>query len=143
MRLLVVEDEPDLLSTIAQALREEGYAVDTAADGEEGLYKAMECDYDAIVALSKPDLARIIKGFRDTFEYVVIDAGSVLSHADSLIVGQQCDAALIATMRDVSTVPLINAASDRLNAAGIRVTGCVVSGMRSADSGATQRRIAG
>lgn len=110
----------------------------------DGLFAvtAGNCDYDAIVALSKPDLSRIIKSFRETFEYVVIDAGSVLGHADSLIIGQQCDAALIATMRDVSTVPLINAASDRLNAAGIRVTGCVVSGMRSADSGGVPRRIA-
>lgn len=49
MRLLVVEDEPDLLHTIATALREEGYAVDTAEDGEEGLFKARECNYDAIV----------------------------------------------------------------------------------------------
>lgn len=49
MRLLVVEDEPDLLHTIATALREEGYAVDTAEDGEEGLFKAREGDYDAIV----------------------------------------------------------------------------------------------
>lgn len=49
MRLLVVEDEPDLLHTIATALREEGYAVDTAEDGEEGLFKARECDYDAVV----------------------------------------------------------------------------------------------
>jgi two-component system OmpR family response regulator len=49
MRLLVVEDEPDLLNTIARALREEGYAVDTAEDGEEGLFKARECDYDAVV----------------------------------------------------------------------------------------------
>ena len=30
MRILIVEDEPDLLRSIAQALREEGYAVDTA-----------------------------------------------------------------------------------------------------------------
>jgi two-component system OmpR family response regulator len=37
MRILVVEDEPDLLRGLAQALREEGYAVDTAADGEDGL----------------------------------------------------------------------------------------------------------
>jgi two-component system, OmpR family, response regulator len=49
MRLLVVEDESDLLASLAKALREEGYAVDTAADGEEGLYKAESCDYDAIV----------------------------------------------------------------------------------------------
>ncbi len=49
MRILVVEDEPDLLASLAQALREEGYAVDTAADGEEGLYKAQTWDYDALV----------------------------------------------------------------------------------------------
>jgi Response regulators consisting of a CheY-like receiver domain and a winged-helix DNA-binding domain len=49
MRLLIVEDEPDLLSSLAQAFRDEGYAVDTAADGEEGFYKATSWDYDAVV----------------------------------------------------------------------------------------------
>ena len=49
MRLLVVEDDPDLLAGLLQALRKEGYAVDGAADGEEGLYKAKATDYDAIV----------------------------------------------------------------------------------------------
>lgn len=49
MRILIIEDEPDLLSGLARALREEGYAVDTAADGEEGLYKAENSDYDALV----------------------------------------------------------------------------------------------
>lgn len=49
MRVLVVEDEPDLLSVIAQSLREEGYAVDTAGDGEEGLFKAQGGQYDALV----------------------------------------------------------------------------------------------
>ncbi len=49
MRVLVVEDEPDLLRTIAQVLREDGYAVDEAADGQEGLFKAKSWDYDAIV----------------------------------------------------------------------------------------------
>jgi two-component system OmpR family response regulator len=49
MRILVVEDEPDLLRTIAQVLREDGYAVDEAADGAEGLYKARAWSYDAIV----------------------------------------------------------------------------------------------
>ena len=49
MRILIIEDEPDLLSSLAQALREEGYAVDTAAEGEDGLYKAENYDYDAVV----------------------------------------------------------------------------------------------
>jgi two-component system OmpR family response regulator len=49
MRILIVEDEPDLLASLAQALREEGYAVDTAGDGEDGVYKAENFEYDAIV----------------------------------------------------------------------------------------------
>jgi two-component system, OmpR family, response regulator len=49
VRILIVEDEPDLLRGLAKALREEGYAVDTSEDGEEGLYKAINWDYDAIV----------------------------------------------------------------------------------------------
>ena len=49
MRILVIEDEADLLASLVRALREEGYAVDAAADGEEGLYKAQSWDYDALV----------------------------------------------------------------------------------------------
>ncbi|HVU25211.1 MAG TPA: response regulator transcription factor [Opitutus sp.] len=49
MRILLVEDEADLLTALARALRKEGYSVDAAADGEEGLYKARNTDYDAIV----------------------------------------------------------------------------------------------
>lgn len=49
MRILVVEDEPDLRRGLVQALREEGYAVDNAPDGAEGLYKAKAWQYDAIV----------------------------------------------------------------------------------------------
>jgi two-component system OmpR family response regulator len=49
MRILVVEDEPDLLRGLARSLREEGYAVDTAEDGEDGLFKAGSVDYDAVV----------------------------------------------------------------------------------------------
>jgi two-component system OmpR family response regulator len=49
MRILVIEDEPDLLTGLARSLREEGYAVDTAQDGEDGLYKAESVNYDAVV----------------------------------------------------------------------------------------------
>ena len=49
MRILVVEDEPDLLRTLAGVLREEGYAVDEAEDGESGLRRALWTDYDAII----------------------------------------------------------------------------------------------
>ena len=49
MRVLIVEDEPDLQDALAQSLREDGYAVDTVSDGRNGLYKATNAPYDAIV----------------------------------------------------------------------------------------------
>lgn len=48
MRLLVVDDEPDLVEAVARGLRREGYAVDTAGDGEEALDKAEITPYDLI-----------------------------------------------------------------------------------------------
>jgi two-component system, OmpR family, response regulator len=67
MRLLIVEDEPDLLAGLAKALREEDYAVDTAADGEDGLYKATEAPYDVVildVMLPKLDGWKILEKLR-------------------------------------------------------------------------------
>ena len=49
MRILVVEDEEDLRRGLEQALREEGYAVDSAGEGADGLFKAETWEYDAIV----------------------------------------------------------------------------------------------
>lgn len=49
MRVLIVEDEPRLLRNLTVVLREEGYAVDTAENGIDGLYKAENYPYDAIV----------------------------------------------------------------------------------------------
>ncbi|RYD41401.1 MAG: response regulator transcription factor, partial [Verrucomicrobiaceae bacterium] len=49
MRLLLIEDDQLLQRSLAAGLREENYAVDTADDGESGLFKASQSDYDCIV----------------------------------------------------------------------------------------------
>ena len=49
MRILVVEDEPELARQIKQALIEASYAVDAAADGEEGHFLGETEPYDAVV----------------------------------------------------------------------------------------------
>lgn len=69
MRVLVIEDEPDLLRGLAGALRDEGYAVDAAGDGEEGLYKAENWDYNAVVLdvmLPKLDGWKVLAKLRQT-----------------------------------------------------------------------------
>lgn len=49
MRLLIIEDDQLLLRSLTAVMREENYAVDTAGDGEAGLLKASESDYDCII----------------------------------------------------------------------------------------------
>lgn len=49
MRILIVEDEIDLQRGLARALRDEGYAVDTADNGQDGLFNAEGTDYDAVI----------------------------------------------------------------------------------------------
>lgn len=49
MRLLVVEDDPDLNRQLVTALSDAGYVVDSAADGEEGHYLGDTEPYDAII----------------------------------------------------------------------------------------------
>jgi DNA-binding response OmpR family regulator len=49
MRLLVVEDDIRLRDVVVRGLREAGYAVDSASDGEAALYQLSINDYDAIV----------------------------------------------------------------------------------------------
>ena len=49
MRLLIVEDEPNLGKQLRNALEGAGYAVDLATDGEEGLFLGQTEQYDAII----------------------------------------------------------------------------------------------
>lgn len=67
MRALVIEDDTQLRLQIAQYLSDDGYVVDCAADGEQGLYMAIEYPLDiAIVDLGLPKTSglEIIRGTR-------------------------------------------------------------------------------
>ena len=68
MRILVVEDERKVAQFIKKGLEEEGYAVDLASDGEEGLAMALDGVHDLIVldiALPKMDGLRVLKRLRE------------------------------------------------------------------------------
>ena len=67
MRILVVEDEKKVASFIKKGLEEEGYAVDVAADGEEGLAMALTRVHDLIILdirLPKMDGLRVLQALR-------------------------------------------------------------------------------
>jgi two-component system, OmpR family, response regulator len=57
MRLLVVEDSPKMANLLRRGLSEEGYAVDLAPTGEDGVWLATETAFDAIVLdIALPDM---------------------------------------------------------------------------------------
>jgi heavy metal response regulator len=67
VRVLVVEDEPGIVQFVRQGLTEAGYAVDVAADGQDGLDYARAAAYDAIVLdimLPRLDGLRLLRTLR-------------------------------------------------------------------------------
>lgn len=67
MRILLVEDEKDLSDIIKKGLTEEGYAVDTAMDGEDGLHMALNYPIDVVILdimLPKKDGLEILTELR-------------------------------------------------------------------------------
>jgi DNA-binding response OmpR family regulator len=69
MRVLLVEDSERLRRSVGTGLRKAGYAVDLAADGEEGLWYAQGNDYDVIVLdlmLPKVDGLSVLRRLRDS-----------------------------------------------------------------------------
>ena len=74
MRVLLVEDEHRLSNVIKKGLEEDGFAVDAAYDGEEGLYMAESENYDLIVLdvmLPKTDGVKICRQLRSKNNKIV------------------------------------------------------------------------
>ena len=68
VRILVVDDEPDLVEAVARGLRREGYAVDTALDGDDALAKASWTPYDLVcldVAMPGVDGLEVCRALRN------------------------------------------------------------------------------
>ena len=69
MRILVVDDDSITLKFLAEKLREQGYSVDTSDSGEEGLYRAENWEYSAIILdVMMPELTgwELLKRLRET-----------------------------------------------------------------------------
>jgi two-component system, OmpR family, response regulator len=94
MRLLLVEDDPKIASFILKGLKAEGYAVDHALDGQEGLHLAVTEPYDAAimdVMLPKLDGLTVIERMRkdkvNTPVIILSAKGSVDDRVKGLQVG--------------------------------------------------------
>ena len=92
------------------------------------LLAAGKCDRRAVQALSREDLGAVFERFKAHFDFVVVDVCPVLPVPDALLIGQHADAALFAVLRNVSRLPAVFAAQQRLSSVDIPMLGAVVVG---------------
>jgi succinoglycan biosynthesis transport protein ExoP len=97
----------------------------------EGMWVMLagQCDQQAIAALAKESAAALFRTLRADYEFVVIDSGPALAFADTMLMGSHADAAVMAILRDVSQIPKVYEARERLEAIGMQVLGGVVGGV--------------
>ena len=82
MRVLIIEDELDLLADIKQRLETEGYAVDTSSDGNDGYYIATEYPLDAAIidiglpGMSGIDIIKKLRADQSTLPILILTARS-------------------------------------------------------------------
>jgi Mrp family chromosome partitioning ATPase len=89
---------------------------------------AGKCDSLALRRLGTGGPRFILDEARPHFDMIVVDSAPILPVADSLLVGQQVDAVILAVLQGVSQMPHILATYQRLASLGIRILGAVVNG---------------
>jgi polysaccharide biosynthesis transport protein len=89
---------------------------------------AGQWDREVLQALARDGLEGIFEKLQEEFDFIVVDSHPVLPATDSLLIGQRVDAVILSVLREVSQMPRVYAASQRLTSLGIRVLGAVVNG---------------
>lgn len=95
MRMLIVEDDADLAEMLALGFRDEGFAVDTVADGVSGLHEASTTDYDVVILdLMLPELDGfgIVDGLRGAGRSVPVMFLSARDEVENRVRGLQLGA---------------------------------------------------
>ena len=90
MRILVIEDDAATAAYLDKSLRESGHSVDHAEDGKDGLFKAMEGRYDALVVdrmLPRLDGLTIIQTLRAAADQTPVLILSALGEVDDRVKG--------------------------------------------------------
>src|SRR5262249_3759426 len=85
---------------------------------------------EAIHQLAGNVVQKTLEQLKTEFEFIVIDSSPVLPVADSLLIAEHVDGVVFSVLRDVSRLPKVYAACQRLDMLGVPVIGAVVNGIR-------------
>ena len=95
MRILIVEDDDKIASFLAKGLKQNGFSVDTASDGDQALSLCRTVDYDSIVLdimLPKLDGLSVLRAIRAEKRLVPVLLLSAKASVDNRVTGLQAGA---------------------------------------------------
>jgi capsular exopolysaccharide synthesis family protein len=92
------------------------------------LISAGQSDPVALQTLALENMRQVFDQLRPQYEFILVDSCPVLPVADSLLVGQHVDAVIFSLLREISRMPRVYAAYQRLAMLGVRILGAVVNG---------------
>ena len=84
---------------------------------------------DAIISLAQGGMEEPMKLLREQFDFVIVDSGPVLTDADVLVIGRLCDGIIMSVLRDVSRLPWVYEACERIRMVEIPLIGVVLNGV--------------
>jgi succinoglycan biosynthesis transport protein ExoP len=95
------------------------------------LMPAGHWDAHAVQALAQDNVRPLLEQLKQQYDYIIIDSCPVLPVADSLVLGQHVDGVVFSVLRDVSRLPALHAAHQKMTNLGIRTLGAVVIGAKA------------
>jgi capsular exopolysaccharide synthesis family protein len=126
-KLFNVPLEPGLSSVLRGEIPIEDALHPTQANGLF-LMPAGACNSEALSMLAQDGVQPVFDRLRADFDFIVVDSSPVLPVADSLMVAQQVDGVLFSILREVSRLPKVHEAYQKLVSLGVRMLGAVVNG---------------
>lgn len=96
-------------------------------------------DAHAVQALAQENVRGMLEQLKQQYDFIIIDSCPVLPVADSLVLGQHVDGVVFSVLRDVSRLPALQAAHQKMSSLGIRTLGAVVIGGATDGGGAAYK----
>ncbi|MCI0702589.1 MAG: polysaccharide biosynthesis tyrosine autokinase [Planctomycetia bacterium] len=119
---------------VSEVLRQEvdvSEAVQATAVPNLWVITAGQCSHTTIAAIAQGHpLETLFNRLRGQFDFVIVDSCPVLPVADALLIGQHVDGVVFSIMQDISQLPKVMTASEKLHQLNIPLVGAVVNGIK-------------
>ena len=119
---------------VSEVLRQEtdvSDAVQATAVPNLWVITAGQCSNATIAALAQGHpMETLFNRLRGQFDFIIVDSCPVLPVADALLIGQHVDGVVFSIMQDISQLPKVITATEKLNQLNIPLVGAVVNGIK-------------